>query len=687
MQRWRPRALLATLAVLILFEVIVIAPRPEVLALVAAVAWMAAPGVAFARQVFGARDPSGIAAWLVGPALGLGLSVFGLLLFWAAGVQNWLAILLAPAFTWLIAAVARRLGGPALRLPAFDRRDLVAVVLVLLVVPLVTWAPYDHVREPVAEGEAYRAYFTADFVWAMTVTSELARGEMPPANPFLGGESLHYYWMAHFLSGALYRNAAPWGIVVEQVVLVDGVAFGLAFVAFVYALARMAGASPAFAALAVAVGFLANSYEGLDRLWILYERGASFHAVTDYNIDAVTRWFYQGMPVDGLQRLLLYQPHHLTGYVMGLAALWLVGFAEDVTETSVALWAGILLGLAFLFSTFTAIIYSAAVGVLYAARLLERRAVRAIWQCAILGGGPAMVGAALTSVLGYTDPHAGVMIDLGLNPVAARRWPLMLFLSFGPLLFAGAAGLLRVKWVKRDGAAAAVLVLTALTFYFFTDVADMGGVWVGWRSGHQLLIAFSVIGAAALTAAWKAGPLRLPLAAAMALLILPAIPTVAIDVYNAQDITNRNPGPNFPWTLIISPAERDALNWLKRATPPDTRVQFEPNARGNGHWAFIPAFAERRMAAGLPVAMIPFRKFQEASDSVRTGIFQAATAADAHTMAAFMGIDYLMVGEAERKHYRPAIAAIAERPDLFPQVFQNEAVTIYGVNRSALAKR
>jgi len=76
--------------------------------------------------------------------------------------------------------------------------------------------------------------------------------------------------------------------------------------------------------------------------------------VRDYNIDAVTRWFYQGMPVDGLQRLLLYQPHHLTGYVMGLAALWLVGFAEDVTETAVALWAGILLGAAFLFSTFSA---------------------------------------------------------------------------------------------------------------------------------------------------------------------------------------------------------------------------------------------------------------------------------------------------------------------------------------------
>ena len=83
------------------------------------------------------------------------------------------------------------------------------------------------------------------------------------------------------------------------------------------------------------------------------------------------------------------------------------------------------------------------------------------------------------------------MMDFGLNPVAARHWPLMLLLSFGPLLSLGIAGLLRVKWVRRDGAAPAMLVLVAIGFYFFVDVPDMDGVWVGWRSGHQLLIAFS----------------------------------------------------------------------------------------------------------------------------------------------------------------------------------------------------
>jgi hypothetical protein len=685
---WFPRALLATLAGLILLEVVDIAPRLDVVALVAAVGWMALPGVVLARRVFGSREPSGIAAWLVGPALGFGPSVVGAFVLWAAGVQNWLTLVAGPSLAWGVAALATRFGGPTLRLPAFDRRDIAAVVIALLVVPVITWAPYDHVREPVADGDAYRAYFTADFIWAMTVTGELAKGEVPPVNPFLrGDETLHYYWMAHFLSAALYRNVGKWGITAEQVILINGLAFGLAFVAFFYALARIAGTSPGFAALAVIAGFLANSYEGVNRLWLLYERGAPLATVKDYNIDAVTRWFYQGMPVDGLQRLLLYQPHHLTGYVMGLAALWLVAVAEDVTETSVALWAGILLGLAFLFSTFSAIILSVAVGVVFAIRLLERRAYGAIWQCAILGGGPAIIGAALTSILGYTDPDAGVLIALGLNPVAVRRWPLMFFLSFGPLLFAGVWGLLRVRWVTREGLAPAALVVTALFFYFLTDVPDMEGVWVGWRSGHQLLIAFAIIGAAAATALWQRKAWRWPLVGAIVVAMVPALPTVAIDVFNAQDITNRNPGPNFPWTLIITPPEREALEWMKRSTPPNARVQFEPIARGNKHWAYIPAFGERRMSAGLPGAMIPFRKFADASEMVRRGIFLAGDASQAHAMAVFLDIDYLLLSDVERKTYPDAVAAIASRPDLFRQVFNNEAVAIYGVSRTPTPSR
>lgn len=664
---------------LILTELLIIVPRIEALLILAVGIWMALPGVFFARRALGSSLGAAWSAWFVGPGLGLGLSVFGLLLLWAAGIQGWVALVLAPLLTVLLGLVAGRFGGASLHLPALGRRDAAAVAVALLVVPVVTFAPYDHVRAPTADGDAYRAYFTADFVWAMAATAELAKGDVPPANPFLATQPMRYYWMAHLLSGAVYRNVRGLGVLTEQVVLIDGLVFGLAFVGFFYWLARALGGGPAASACAVAAGFLANSYEGADVLWTLFRREQPIDVVKTLNIDAITRWFYQGMPVDGLQRTLLYQPHHLTGYVLGLSALWLIGLADDVTAVSIALWAGILLGLAFLFSTFSAIIIGAAVGLLYVVRLVQQRAWTSVLQCAILGAVPVALGVAVSMVLGYTDPSEGMLFGFRINPVALRRWPYIFLLNFGPLLIGGLAGLLRWRWTVGVGAPAAALIASAVAFYFTADVPDMGGVWVGWRSGHQLLITFGVVTAAAATAWWQRPWLRAPLIAVAFLTAIPAVPTVAIDVYNAQDITNREAGPTFPWTLIITPPERQALDWIKRATPPDARVQVEPYVRDSGTWAYVPAFAERRMAAGLPISMIPLAPYQIASENVRTGIFRALSAADAHAAARHLQIDYLLIGPPERDNYASAIALMADRPDLFVPVFQNDVITIYGI--------
>jgi hypothetical protein len=679
--RWLPRVLVIALISILALEVFTITPRLVALVLVACAAWMALPGVALVSAALRPHPSARFAGWLFGPAFGFGLSVFGLLLFWVAGLHNWLALLLAPSLTWLLVVVARRWGGPTLRLPTFDRRDTVALLLALLVVPLITFAPYENVRRQTPDGEAYRAYFTADFIWAMTVTADLAKGHVPPKNPFLRDEPLHYYWMSHMLSGAVYQNVRALGVTSEQVILTDGLGFGLAFVAFLYGLARVVGGNAVFSALAVACAFLANSYEGLERLMVYRAEGMPLETLRDVNIDAVTRWYHAGMPVDGLQRMLLYQPHHITGYMMALAALWIVGTAEDVTETAVALWAGVLLGLAVLFSTFTAIIMSLAVAVLFAFRLLQRRAWIGMVQSGILGALPVIVAVVLANVLGYTDPKQGMLLQVGVNPVALRHWPLVLLLNFGPLLFAGLVSLLRPRWLLSQGAAATALVLAAFAFYFLTDVPDQEGVWVGWRAGHLLLIGFAAMAAATLTAAWTRMPTPLPVIVALVLAIAPAIPTVAIDVYNAQDITNRHRGPSFPWTVIITPKEREALNWIRGNTPDDAVVQVDPRAHHSGTWAYIQAFAERRAVAGLPGAMIPFLPYALATDSVTFGIFRAGTAHDAVENARFLGIDYVVVGPAERERYPEADKIFAASPELFVPVFTNEAVSVYDVRK------
>jgi hypothetical protein len=678
--RLLPRVLLATLAALILFEVwFVLLPAPAALSLIATVIWLALPGVLLIRTLFPGANRPWLLGWLFGPALGLGFGVFGAFVLWAAGLQTWLGLVAGPWPTLLMVAAARRFGGPSLRLPVLGRGDIVAVSLAMLLVPLMTWAPYGHVRQNVGDGDAYRAYFTADFVWAITVTTEIAKGDVPPRNPFLKERPLHYYWLSHFLSGAVYRNVAHWDVRHEQVVLVNGVFFGLVAVAFFYGLVRMTGAGPGLSALGVGLGFAANSYEGADMIRAIVQHGQSFEELKNVNIDAVTRWFYKGMPVDGLQRMLLYQPHHLTGYVQALAALWLVGFAEDVTDSAIALWAGILLGFALLFSTFTAIIVGAAVGLLFALRLTQQRRWPAAIGCAVLGAVPIGVGVAMTKALGYTDDRYGFLLGVGLNQVAFEHVGRVLFLSFGPLLFGAIATIVRWRWALNAGAAATALVIAAFAFYFFANVPDAGDVWVGWRSGHLLLIGFGAMSACALQDVWRVAWSRSVIAVATGLAILLAVPTVAIDVYNAQDVHNREMGADFPWTLVVTPLEREALDWIRTSTPLKAVVQVEPYIRGSKHWSYIPGFAERRTVAGLPIAMTPLRPYREAADEVYSGIFRAASADAAYDVATSMGINFLALGKPERRAYAASIAQMASRPDLFTPVFRNDEMTILRV--------
>src|SRR5262245_47932963 len=109
--RFSPGAwLLTSLVVTLAAEVLVLGSRGGMVALAAAPLWMALPGVVLVRAVLGTHDRSHVGAWLIGPALGIGASVFGVFLLWAAHVQSWLAIVAGPALTWGLALASRRLG-------------------------------------------------------------------------------------------------------------------------------------------------------------------------------------------------------------------------------------------------------------------------------------------------------------------------------------------------------------------------------------------------------------------------------------------------------------------------------------------------------------------------------------------------------------------------------------------------
>ena len=207
-------------------------------------------------------------------------------------------------------------------------------------------------------------------------------------------------------------------------------------------------------------------------------------------------------------------------------------------------------------------------------------------------------------------------------------------------------------------------------------------MYVAWRASHLAFVALAAFCGYALQASWDAGGrVRNAVVAIAVAAAVVALPTVIIDLYNSQDVANRAPGPGFRWTVMLSPDEVKALEWIRQSTPKDARVQVDADVRGRDTWAYVPAFAERRMAGGLPIGMIPLAKYEKVSAEIKQ-LYQSASVDDAYTRALNMCVDYLVVGVPERRAYPKLQPMLDAKPDLFAPAFRNNELSVYAVSGS-----
>jgi hypothetical protein len=259
-----------------------------------------------------------------------------------------------------------------------------------------------------------------------------------------------------------------------------------------------------------------------------------------------------------------------------------------------------------------------------------------------------------------------------------------MFLNFGPVLIIASVGVAAAVWRHTLARFVAPLIVIGVSafFYFLVDVPDHQGVYVAWRASHLAFVALAPLCAYALQASRDAGgSVRTTVTAVAVVVAIAALPTVVIDLYNSQDVTNRAQGPGFRWTVLLSPDEVKALDWIKQSTPRDARVQVEPDVRGRDTWAYMPAFAERRMAYGLPIGMIPLAKYEKATAEVKQ-LYQSASADDAYALALSLCVDYLAVGAPERAAYSKLQPMLDAKPELFAPAFRNSELAVYAVSGS-----
>jgi hypothetical protein len=617
------------------------APRAALYAVSLAV--FVAPGIPLARRWLG-----GPFAIFAGAALGYlasSLAAGVLVRFQRLGPGEMTAASLAlyVLFRALSTLVPeRRKGGEASQ--GSSRGWLAATLLLPL---LLVAVPFLKVGARVPDGVAFRAYFSADLMTHLSVVAELQKGAYPPANPFYGGDPLHYYWL-FFGQPAAFGTSGTNQAALLSLYVVSGMLFsGLLFGAV-----REIGLAPARAFLATAVALAAVSYEGLLTL-------SSFR---ETNVDAFGRWALGLVSLDGLHRSILYTPQHLFSYSLLVILLALV-YRGEPSSRSGALLLGVLLGGMAGASIVTAML---AGPWLLLVLFFRVKPLRRFLDLSL-----AMAAPALLLLLGYVA--LGFFGDAGGSlSLRSPRWPELfsvLLLDCGALfvlcLYRSLSGFGRFD---REIGALAVLALLAV---LFLDLKGYEGVWMAWRAGSVLLVAMGFLAAPALGGALRPGH---------ALIIAPALATAVLDLVNAQDVENRELSPGeFRWTTVVSGDEWEALQWLRAETPETSRVQWDVRARDLGEWAFLPAIAERRMAVGNPIFLLDLRKYRVRERREVRPIFTSGDPFEAHRLATGLGIDYLFLGSREVQTRGERLRGLFESPALFRTVFSNRGVTILAV--------
>lgn len=659
-----------------------------------------APGWPIGWRLFGRAHA---AAWITGALIGYALSAW---IVWlsvplqadsrAERLALWIAI---AGIIWLWWGLSGRTRPAAVTLPAWTRRDTVALLLLLWLVPLLVGPPFRHVGAQDEQGNRYyRAYFTADVLWHVALTAELTRFTLPPKNPYAADKTLHYYWTYFLVPTAIIASAphtfgddyAPW-------LLINATGAGLLFVAMIAVAAWCAVPRRWPVMIAVALALVAASAEGAYVLWDAISLGVPIASMRGHNIDAATRFLFDGLAIDGLPRSLWYTPQHAAACAYGLIALLLAG-AQSLRGAARAddrgrrwaiggawlpiLAAGIALAASVTFSPLLGGMFALIYGLAIIARALVLGEWRALPIIVLRQLGAILpVLLAIAALFRWSMIEgAGGALHIGFHGFARNAPIATLLLSIGPVFLLGVIGL---WWWRRAASALVVPIVgvgVGLALFYFASLPSVDPVWIGWRAGQIMLVCLPALAAHAIASLADAGRTgRLVAAVCVVCAALVGLPTTAIDAYNAQDIDNREMGAGFHWTVLLTPAQQEAAAWIRRNTHPAAVVQMEPTVRGRETWTLIPTFAHRRMHAGLPISLLAEDDYALRSRRMRTA-YGIPDGPYAWKMFRLASVDYIYIDSAERAAFSAeSLGKFDTNPDLFRLVFKNAEVSLYRV--------
>ncbi len=638
------------------------------------------PGWPLARWISG-NDPGRLTHAILALPLGYAAGAITCAALRLVGVSSPFAVLAASAgLAALLTFAFRRPQPGVIGLVRLDARDRVALAVLWLLTLAMVGPVFALVGNTTPLGLAYRAYFNADLFVHMTVVAEFAKGTSPLANPFSPLEALPYYWTYFTLPG-VFSQLRP-TLPVDPAIMLTDTAMALVFISVGFLAVRNFGASALASAISWCTILLASSFEGAYFVWDQIATGKPIAEFRTWNIDAVTRWVWNLPGVDGFQRAMWWTPQHLMALTLVFILLLVIARARQANTVAPSILEGLLLGAMLAISSFNGTLLVGSYAVAQVAMLaaqrgrgfgawLTSRSIAAILVVLFLG---------LTLGLGMVQSTPNAFL-IGWNRFFLRGPWTFVLLSFGPALFLAPLGLRAAFRASSRLVITLASILAVITVVFlFVDLRGHENTQVTFRTGHLMYLCLGILLAFAIDGWRAAGRMRsLALSALLLLGALVALPTVALDWYNARDISNIENSPgNFPWTVHISPDDDAAAQYIHAVLPATATVQTDALPRDRNTWAFVTAFARRRMAVGNGLFTLNPLRYQPAMARVHEA-YQSPSAQAAHAAFVELGVDYFYVGDVERKVNGASVQKFALHPRLFQPVYWGGSVEVFKV--------
>jgi hypothetical protein len=617
-----------------------------------------------------------VAGWMLATVFAYALArwqgrlTYALVAWATAFIWSASALMLAPALLRL-----RRAGGRVFtrrRLRAFFKRQRLVLALVLLLfTPIYCHLFSTHTFTP-GEGGIYSggsAWYDLSFHAALA-TSFLYGQNFPPVYTPLPPEPLLYPFMPDFQTAVLMAA----GLSLRAALLATALPLALATTGLFYSFALRVARRTCAAALATFL-FLLNGGLGFVELFRDWRQsGLSFLRFWNaLPVNYANDWARGIHWTNVITDTFLPQRASLYGLPAGLMIFTLFAFmwrgwhvgeksvgegdGESAIESgpgdlTLLFFAGVLAGLLPLFHTHTYI----AVGLvsIFLFLLRPRRAWLAFWTPAVLLAAPELLELARHAASG------GILrLQPGWMGRDAPSFTVYLVRNFGlPLLLAVPAWFAVPREWKTFYLAFVLLLAFALVVVISPNVFDNGKLMLYWHALNSVLVASLLVA----LARRRPRLLTAPLAVVLALL------SVATGLAALQ-------GESQASARLFTDADLDAAEFIRERTPP--------------HALFLTAPVINQPAlclAGRPVVRGATAwlwghgyEFREREADVRR-IY--AGAPDAAELLRYYGVDYIYVGDAERRELKADATFFDSN---FPAVYRGPAVTIYDTQMHAHA--